>query len=316
MPEFAERWVSYLERESLASFDWASSPMWLACALTARAAGARILMTGETGDFALGVACEPTLRALREGSPWDAVTLPLMVAKAYGWRRRDMLPSIAQQAGQYLQQDVLRPLSPALYWTRRRRRHQRMRQMEHPAHVRPLPGALQPEMMERFSRLRAHVEWPFEGREDHLLAHGADRNMLGGMGDMWNRVGSAAGIEARHPILDRELVEFCMAVPWRERMAGGLSKSLLRRSGILPAGHARQRIMDNANSPSRHAMCAALGGWLGNRLESLLEAEHWFTSDYLRDLRGRWGAGDREGSTLDQVLEVVSIEVALGRRPS
>jgi hypothetical protein len=130
---------------------------------------------------------------------------------------------------------------------------------------------------------------------------------------MWDRVCSAQGIEARHPILDRDLVEFCMAVPWRERMAGGQSKALLRRAGILPPGHTNQGYMHNANSNARLAICAGVVPWLAGRLENprILERS-WFRTGYLVELLQRFRASVRTGATppelLEEAFEVVAFD--------
>ncbi len=52
-----------------------------------------------------------------------------------------------------------------------------------------------------------------------------------------HRVAASQGIEARHPFFDRPLVEYCLALPWDQKVRDGWSKFILRRSseGLLPA---------------------------------------------------------------------------------
>ena len=209
-------------------------------------------------------------------------------------------------------------LSPAFHWARRRRRHALWRKQFHlnRPELEPLPPELADELLARFHHVREVGEWPNREREDHFLAHGVDR-MIGGVGEAYDRVCSAHGIEARHPIFDRDLLEFCMAVPWRQRQAGGASKSLLRSSGILPPGHVRQRLLPNVNTEARHAMCAELAPWLKERLGGLKAGFQWLNRDYVERLRSQWLA--RPGTdpgTIDQVLELIAIDAWAGPRTS
>ena len=53
--------------------------------------------------------------------------------------------------------------------------------------------------------------------------------------ERYDRVAAACGIEPRHPFLDRRLVEFCLALPWEQKLSGGWTKRIVRRAmkGIL-----------------------------------------------------------------------------------
>jgi asparagine synthase (glutamine-hydrolysing) len=313
LAEFAPAMISYLEWSPLSVGEWATVPLWLACAETARRSGARILFTGETGDSALGVSCEPILRALREGDLWGAFALPLSEARAYGFPLSSVAPRMVRETSHLLQQEVMRPRAPALYWALRRQRHAAIHRRNHPDHVRPLPRVQREEHVARLSATRVAVDWPAEGREDHVFAYGVDR-FHGSVGDIWDRVGTAFGVEARHPIFDRELVQFCMAVPWRERMRGGRTKALLRHSGILPPRHATQGAMPNANPHARLAMALGAQEWLGQQLERSQVAETWFFPEYVEDLRHRWRhTGTRNGPFMDSVLEIAAFTEWLGR---
>jgi len=54
--------------------------------------------------------------------------------------------------------------------------------------------------------------------------------------ERYDRVAAAYGVEPRHPFLDRRLVEFCLALPWEQKLSGGWTKRIVRRAmqGILP----------------------------------------------------------------------------------
>jgi len=48
--------------------------------------------------------------------------------------------------------------------------------------------------------------------------------------ERYDRVASAYSIEPRHPFFDKRLVDFCLALSWRERTHAGWSKAILRKS--------------------------------------------------------------------------------------
>jgi len=54
--------------------------------------------------------------------------------------------------------------------------------------------------------------------------------------ERYDRVAAMHSIEARHPFMDRRLVEFCLALPWTKRMHRGRSKIVLRdaTAGLIP----------------------------------------------------------------------------------
>lgn len=54
--------------------------------------------------------------------------------------------------------------------------------------------------------------------------------------EMLYRAAAASGVELRHPFRDKRLVEFCLALPPRQRLLDGKSRSILRRAlvRVLP----------------------------------------------------------------------------------
>ena len=72
---------------------------------------------------------------------------------------------------------------------------------------------------EMLPRGRAH-------RDDLFLVD--QRTYLQGILQRQDRMGMAAGVEAREPMLDHHLVEWANAIPATTRLAGGFTKSLLR----------------------------------------------------------------------------------------
>jgi asparagine synthase (glutamine-hydrolysing) len=54
--------------------------------------------------------------------------------------------------------------------------------------------------------------------------------------ERYHRVAASQGIEARHPFFDKRVVEFCLALPWDQKIRDGWSKWIVRSSsgGLLP----------------------------------------------------------------------------------
>ena len=69
-------------------------------------------------------------------------------------------------------------------------------------------------------------------RQAREIAH----PQLGAALERYHRVAASQGIEARHPFLDKRVVEFCLALPWHQKVSGGWSKRIVRESaaGYLP----------------------------------------------------------------------------------
>ena len=54
--------------------------------------------------------------------------------------------------------------------------------------------------------------------------------------ERYDRLAGLYGVEPRHPLLDKRLVEFVVAIPWNQKRRQGWSKYLLRRAGkgVIP----------------------------------------------------------------------------------
>ncbi len=71
-------------------------------------------------------------------------------------------------------------------------------------------------------------------RERH--ASNVDHPHLAVALDRYDRVASAFSLESRHPLTDKNLVEFCIALPWQQKLDGGWTKAAMRRAmtGLIP----------------------------------------------------------------------------------
>ena len=69
-------------------------------------------------------------------------------------------------------------------------------------------------------------------RQSREIAH----PQIGTALERYHRVAASQGIEARHPFFDKRVVEFCLAIPWDQKVRDGWSKQIVRRgsAGLLP----------------------------------------------------------------------------------
>ena len=90
----------------------------------------------------------------------------------------------------------------------------------------------------RLLALWAHRELdpglPARHRQAREIAH----PQIGAALERYHRVAAFQGIEARHPFFDKRVVEFCLGLPWQQKVGDGWSKRIVRRSaiGLLPDG--------------------------------------------------------------------------------
>jgi asparagine synthase (glutamine-hydrolysing) len=75
---------------------------------------------------------------------------------------------------------------------------------------------------------------PQKGRALHTQY--LNNSMLPYSLEMINRLSSAFGVEVRVPFCDRQLVEYCLAIPPQLKLNGGWSRYIIRKamSGVLP----------------------------------------------------------------------------------
>jgi len=102
---------------------------------------------------------------------------------------------------------------------------------------------LRPELARRagvVERLRALARADEgKGRGDPARSHAAELGhpFLVVAVERYGRVAAAHGMEARHPFLDRRVVELCLSLPWEQKLRGGVTKRIVRHAcaGRLPA---------------------------------------------------------------------------------
>ncbi len=90
----------------------------------------------------------------------------------------------------------------------------------------------------RLATLWAHRGTPSQPSARERQAREIAHPHIAAAVERYHRVAATQGVEARHPFLDRRVVDFCLALPWDQKVHSGWSKLVLRRAtaGLLPGG--------------------------------------------------------------------------------
>lgn len=227
------------------------------------AAGARVILDGLDGDTTVSHGLVRLTELARGGR------LPTLAAEVRGLSR-----NMGGSPQRYLRQYVTWPLLPTgLYtvWRRLRGREQpTIDPLVAPAFARRI-GLIE----RRAALLGASVRPPRSNREDHWrrLTRGLNPFIL----EIADHAAAALGCEPRYPFFDKRLIEFCLAIPSRQKLDGGLTRVVLRRgmAGILPEP-IRQRpgksnLAPNFDHTFLHHDRVALDHLLGGDLSSIAD---------------------------------------------
>ncbi len=89
-------------------------------------------------------------------------------------------------------------------------------------------------LVERLEQQRERRR-PKGAREDHCESLQA--GLLSAILELAERAAAAWGLEARYPFFDRELIEFCVALPGAQKLSDGWTRMVFRRAmeGAIPA---------------------------------------------------------------------------------
>jgi asparagine synthase (glutamine-hydrolysing) len=116
--------------------------------------------------------------------------------------------------------------------------------------------------------------------------------------ERYDRLAAICGVESRHPLLDRELVEFCISLPWNQKVHSGWSKIGMRRvaEGLLPHAVAWRRARDRIMWKFWVAWNAVNQDQFGQRVDKCLGKPR--TGKYLdrSKLKKAWNSSIIEGS--------------------
>lgn len=207
----------------------------------AKNAGARFALTGAGAD------------ALFAGSVHryaDFIAGGRFIAALTGYARDRTVDSAGWSRSALLTAGVW-PLIPARHRTWLRRAARRLNGIGAERRWLRLPRHLPPSVPDP-PRGVSHASWE--------LAWSLRSGWTGYFLESAERIDAEMGVEERHPLLDRRLVEFALRLPESQRYRAGLSKVVLRRAvPELPPRIARRRTKADFGSVMRDSL-AALGG--------------------------------------------------------
>jgi asparagine synthase (glutamine-hydrolysing) len=232
-------WVSQAARRRLPP-DLPSQFIGRVMRAEARARGARAVLTGEGGDALFSGTTYQYADLLRRGRVFAALAQYARDARGddSGWTRAGLItdgvwPLLPRGWRERLRGPAsrLRGAPPAWRWVR--------------GHGTPRPAVPDPPRGVPISTWA--VAWEF------------NRGWTSYYFDMFERDAAEWGLEPRHPLVDRRLVEFALRLPEPQRRRGVTNKIVLRRAADLPAPLAA-RTTKASLGHSMTAALAALGG--------------------------------------------------------
>lgn len=191
----------------------------------ARQNGVRTLMSGHDGDTTLSYGYEYYADLIRRGR-WITLQREAGVAARVNPKRSSR--QVIWQFG----------VTPTIPGSARRLWRWVRRTKPQPPFLSTLLNprfARHIEMEQRLQARREHKEHEWGSlREEHrqsimdgLIVHGLET---------FDKVAAAFQVEPSYPFCDRRLVEFCLALPFAQRIRGGWPRSIMRRGldGVLP----------------------------------------------------------------------------------
>jgi asparagine synthase (glutamine-hydrolysing) len=206
----------------------------------AREQGVRVLLDGHDGD---GVVSHGIgrLNELADTSQWQALAVEARgVAKVYGdsitkilWdhlRRFKLDPFVSRHQGLQRLQGFSRALLQRVRFD----------------HLQPDPSSwkslVNPDFAQRIGLAERYRSWgrvqPGAAQRERQMHY---RTLLSGLQpfalEVFDKAAAAFSIELRHPFWDKRLVEFCLSLPSEQKLFGGWSRMVMRRSmaNILPS---------------------------------------------------------------------------------
>ncbi len=199
-------------------FNTTMALFWGHCLESARQRQSRVLLNGAGGDQALFVGPE-YLVALAARGRWLA-----LLAEGRRLAEHYHRPWWYFPWHYGARAVLLEPPQRAWRWLRRR------------SGPRKLPALLNPELVERLAyadRFRSMREWVSRPLYSARLAHHRQLVLTGLASEELERLDKAAaayGLEQRSPFLDRDLVEFCLALPQAQKTSQGWNRWVLRQA--------------------------------------------------------------------------------------
>jgi asparagine synthase (glutamine-hydrolysing) len=189
--------------------------------LLARSKGHRVMLDGVEGDLVHSLGSVYPALLLRQGQPLSGLREALLLRRNY-FNGEISLPALLR-----------RTLAPALVPDRLRQWRRRL--LSHRLLAGDLEGspidpgfANRVQVEQRLQRFRRNAGQGLAGSLRELHIRGITHPLLSAGLERYDRIAAGCGIEARHPLLDRRLVEFMVSLPWNQKVRNGWSKHQLR----------------------------------------------------------------------------------------
>lgn len=195
----------------------------------ARGHGVRVLLDGNYGDAVVSHGSARVAELMRAGhwrtaaremqgvaGRWRPGNTRIWLTMAWLVGVKPLMPEFARQAARGLRQ-LRHPGRP--YWA--------AQTLINPAFAWRLDGD---------AALRAQID----ARARRFYTTRAENRFglskLPAMPELYNRIAAGAGLELRHPFLDRRLMEYCLGLPSEQRLRDGWNRLIQRNAmaGILP----------------------------------------------------------------------------------
>jgi asparagine synthase (glutamine-hydrolysing) len=205
----------------------------------ARESGVRVVLDGHGGDETIGYGYK-RLAELARASQWRALRHEMNALRQHGF-----LDARDARVGRVIWNCVSRRHRPLRVLARvneavRKRlpRGKAAAQEEENPSWRALvnPGFAAREHLEERSQ-QAQASDPQTARTDaEHHAHIVNDALQGLAFETLNKVAASEGVEARYPLWDKRVVEFCLSLPAEHKLRDGWSRLILRRAlgGVLP----------------------------------------------------------------------------------
>jgi len=150
----------------------------------------------------------------------------------------------------------------------------------------------------RLQTLWSYREFSPELSPRHRQAQELAHPQVGAALERYHRVAASQGIETRHPLLDKRVVEFCLALPWEMKVAGGWTKRIVREAaaGYIPdAVRWRRGRWVRLGSTFLNAVIADSGDFLATELSGkMTDLAPFMEISRVRSAYSRYRRGDTE----------------------
>ena len=271
-----------------------------ACA-KARESGVNVVLDGVDGDLVTSAGSIYIKFLIRQGRLWSA----LREARGWGNFYRGMgseftgVAVFCQNLRAALAPDWLRGLAAPIRRSRQKKLFQEYDDVLSPEFARRLDLNSLIDRQQRDSSARSLAAYCISAvREAETLD----------VMEWYDAAASYSSVEARRPFYDKRFVEFCLRLPWNQRIRGGFSKHLLRRAyrSEIPESLLVRRNFEHVGPAFSRA-------WIEDawpRIEPDVVAKEltpYFSETFVRSQFHAFQTGDRGDTTRQNIFSLLAL---------